>query len=160
MGTLSQPDEEALAQIGDIVTTFAVLEEAVSSLIAVLLHVEPRVATIMVGDMPFGRKLALARSLSEDRMASTEHWGKIRRRFEQIRRVQERRNAVVHSLWVSETQNGMARMTADWRKGVRRRALQIRAEDLENIAAATSEAIDDVLQIWRTYTSHREAAEK
>lgn len=94
------PCDEELALIGEVVVLFGALEERLGALVTSLLEVRGMAASLLLSRLSFSNKLDLASCLVADR-----YEGKKRERarswIKTAEKMNDQRNAVVHSLWIA-----------------------------------------------------------
>jgi len=156
MGKADSPvPPEFLERIGRITANFAVLESVLQTFIGRLISSDHTLGQIISAELSFRGLVALLSSLYKYRVSDSARVAELDSVFKRVNAAEEKRNIVVHSLWmVSNTDDSppktivfKGKMTAKISKGLRYRQEQVTIEELDSIAEEISNAAGDAQAI-------------
>jgi hypothetical protein len=140
--------EDSERAIGRICMAFQELEELVSCLIGLLISDDNQLGLIITSELSFRNKLGLLYSLYLYRTATPERPEALKKLLAGLRRVEERRNTILHSYWVKALACGMLmryKTTAKSAKGFVQDVEDLQPEHIEAIAAEIGLVADDLI---------------
>jgi len=91
---------EAMQAIGLVAARFSLLELTVSALIWNLIETPQRVGRLVTGRLSFSQLLTLLQVLNNETVEDEDYRGRIEKVIRRAREVNDRRNEIIHSLWV------------------------------------------------------------
>lgn len=148
-----QLSDEHVKSIGKIVVIFAVLEFTISSCIHRLIGAigtDHPVGEIITAELSFSQKVTLLSSLYKFRLNDTEKLTELEKLLRRVALAEEKRNAVIHSIWASgDTRDTATRIktTAKRKQGLKFQFQKLSVEELDEIA----DFIDEVAYDLQTF---------
>jgi len=127
---------------------FQELEELVSCLIGLLISDDNQLGLIITSELSFRNKLGLLYSLYLYRTATPQRPEDLKKLLARLRRVEERRNTILHSYWVKSPVCGMLiryKYAAKPAKGFVQDVEDLQPEHIEAIAAEIGLVADDLI---------------
>jgi hypothetical protein len=140
-----------LVHIGDITVSFALLESTIQNLVGPLISVHQPINQIITAELPFRNLRALTISLYKERHGEGPAFAALRELMNRAADLEEKRNQIVHSLWVTgDTADTAKRFkeTAKERHGYRIQFTNVAEQDLAGVASAIKELAADVQKFW------------
>lgn len=140
--------DEHFRAIGKITAIFAALEENVSFYIWLLIGGEQRLGQIITAELSLSQKVALLSSLYRYRSNSAEEPTELKELLSRVRQAEEKRNAIIHSVWgTGTTRETITRIktTAKRSRGLTFQFQQTSVRDLDEIADFIAEVAKDVV---------------
>jgi len=149
----NMPDEH-LRAIGRVTAHFALLENALAHLAWELLAVPRELGESVTCELSFRGLVSLISSLYRQRATDPRRIEAVDELLTRASQVEEKRNTIVHSLWLSQgTTDAVVgvKVTAKKTRGLHYHAEQVSVAELEAVAAAALEVAGEVLDlaVWR-----------
>ena len=156
------PSDDHLKVIGTIVANFSVLDEVISSWIALLIDTDSDTSDIVTAELSFAGKVALLSSLHRHRIEERSYPSKrisleLEEMTELVKKIstaEEKRNTILHSFWVSDEKPGTAKRyktTAKRKTGLRFHSELVTVESLSEVAASIADVTTEVLMSRNDY---------
>jgi hypothetical protein len=126
-----------LTAIGDVVVSFALLEQEVQNLSGTMLDQDAKVGKIVAASMSFSNRRALAISLFKHRYGESEDLELLRKLLRTAEQMEVKRNQIMHSIWgKGPSPETVVRLkaTAREREGLAFQQVTVGADDLLKVA--------------------------
>ncbi len=137
--------------IGDVVVSFALLENALQMLAGSLIAEHQRVGQIITSELSFSGVRALTKSLYIERHGNDEHSDRLKDVLTIAAQLEGRRNQIVHSIWggggVTDTITRM-KATSKEKRGFQFSSEDLNAEDIFKIARSIRACAQVVQELY------------
>jgi hypothetical protein len=140
-----------LTRIGDITVSFALLENAIQTLVGSLVKEHQRISQIITAELAFRNLRALAVSLYRERHGEDADFEVLRALMRRAGYLEEQRNQITHSIWAAgDSADTVTRIktTAKEQRGLHFDWTRVGEEDLAAVAEAMKLLAGEIQAFW------------